>query len=47
MAKETVVRRRGADWSFHLPKMHSIEVDRENRRFYVVKGSVAISRRHR
>lgn len=28
--KETVVRRRGADWSFHLPYMHRIEVDQEN-----------------
>jgi hypothetical protein len=31
VGKETIVRRRGATWSFHLLKMHSIEVDRENR----------------
>lgn len=28
--KETVVRKRGANWSFHLPRRHTIEVDREN-----------------
>lgn len=27
--KETVVRKRGADWSFHLPKRHTIAVDRD------------------
>lgn len=27
--KETVARRQGASWSFHLPKRHTIEVDRE------------------
>lgn len=27
--KETVVRRPGANWSFHLPKRHTIEVDPE------------------
>lgn len=27
--KETVVRRPGANWSFHLPKRHTIEVDRD------------------
>ncbi len=28
--KVTVVQRRGATWSFHLPRMHRIEVEREN-----------------
>jgi hypothetical protein len=27
--KETVVRKQDADWSFHLPKGHTIQVDRE------------------
>jgi hypothetical protein len=27
--KETVVRRRGADWSFHLPGQHELRVDQE------------------
>jgi hypothetical protein len=30
-SKETVVRRRNADWSFHLPAGHEIKIDRENR----------------
>jgi hypothetical protein len=29
--KETVVRRRGADWSFTLPEFHRIEVDQANK----------------
>lgn len=33
--KETVVRRQGADWSFHLPRRHSIRVDRENREVHL------------
>lgn len=28
--KETVVRRPGAEWSFHLPRRHGIEIDQEN-----------------
>ena len=28
--KEAVVRRRGADWSFHLPAQHEIEVNAEH-----------------
>jgi hypothetical protein len=30
--KETLVQARGASWCFHLPRMHRIEIDDENRR---------------
>jgi hypothetical protein len=29
--KETVVRRHGADWSFHLPEQHAIEITPDKR----------------